>query len=613
MNNIKTAIDVIKDVVKSVSKKPGVYRMLDKNDKLLYVGKAKNLKNRITNYTQFDKQPIRIQRMISRTHRMEIVETNSESEALLLESDLIKSLKPYYNVLLRDDKSYPEIELSVDDDGNTSIKKHRGVHKKGNRYFGPFTSAKSVNETIGVLDNLFKLNDKSTDTDTNKSSYKQRYLPVLQHQFLRSFAPDGGNLTDDLDMYITEVVKFLSGKDNDLLNRLNKKMMQASDNENYELAKVYKDRINSLNNLKISQGANMGGIGNADVFAIAKSGNIFCIQVMFYRDSKASGSALFFPKTECENEAEVLGEFIPQFYADNKPVKKVYISTDITDKELLNTTFDIKINIPKMGMGKTIITTAYDNAVSALSRHKSSILNHTQGMEELANALGFDELLSRIEVYDNSHLQGTNPVGAMIVVNEMGFDKKSYRHWNIKTDMTRRDNRGKAGDDYAMMREVFTRRFSRAIKEKSVLPDLVVVDGGKGQLKIANEVLDELKLNVNVVSIAKGEKRNDGSEVFYTKNGTADIPISSLLHYFMERIRDEAHRFVITLHRKKRSKQIAKSPLDEIAGIGKTKRNALLRHFGSSNSISGLSIDDLMQVEGISKKTAETIFNHFHK
>jgi excinuclease ABC subunit C len=610
MSDIKHGLKVISDMVKSVSGKAGVYRMIDKNDTVLYVGKAKNLKKRITNYTQFDKQPIRIKRMIARTDKMEIVETPSESQALLLESDLIKSLKPYYNILLRDDKSYPEIEISFDQDGSPCIKKHRGLHKKGNRYFGPFTSTKSVNDTIAMLDNVFKLSDKSKDN--KKSSFKQRYLPVLKHQFFRIFAPDEGKLTDDLDLYINEVVAFLSGRDNELLNRLNNKMICESNNENYELAQVYKNRIESLNNLKISQGVHINGIGDADIFAVCKSGSVYCIQVMFYRNSKTSGSALFFPKTEAENEAELLNEFIPQFYQDKSPVKKIYISDKIEDLELLQKIYNTKISIPKAGFGFTVMNIAYDNAKSALSRHKSSILNHTEGLKQLKQVLKLEEIPNRIEVYDNSHIQGKNPVGAMIVVSTDGFDKKSYRSWNIKTKMTRKDNLGIAGDDYAMMREVFNRRFNRAIKEKSILPDLIVVDGGKGQLNTALSVLNELSLDLNIVSIAKGEKRNDGSEIFYTKSGTADIPVSSSLHYFMERIRDEAHRFVITAHRKRRSKELIKSPLDEIAGIGKVKRNALLRYFGSTSVISGAGIKDLMQVEGINRKTAEIIYNHFN-
>ena len=601
MSDIKHGIQVISNMVKTVSTKAGVYRMIDKNGIVLYVGKAKNLKNRINNYTQFDKQPIRIKRMIARTDKMEIVETASESQALLLEADLIKSLKPYYNILLRDDKSYPEIEISFDEAGNTKIKKHRGVHIKGNRYFGPFTSAKSVNDTINILDNVFKLNDKSD----NKKSFKQRYLPVLKHQFLRTFAPDGGAMTDDLDYYINEVVDFLSGRDNELLNRLNQKMLTESQNENYELANVYKGRINSLNELKISQGVHINGIGEADIFAVCKSGAVYCIQVMFYRDSRTSGSALFFPKTDCENETELLSQFIPQFYKDINPAKKIYVSNELIDNELLEKTYKATITVPKGGFGKTVMTTAYDNAKSALSRHKASILNYSQGMEQLCEVLNLESIPNRIEVYDNSHISGKNPVGAMIVVNNTGFDKKFYRQWNIKSQIS-------AGDDYAMMAEVFKRRFSRAIKENTELPDLIVVDGGKGQLSTAQSVLDELGLDLTVVSIAKGEKRNDGTEVFYTNDGTADIPKASPLHYFMERIRDEAHRFVITAHRKKRSKNMLKTPLDEIAGIGKVKRTALLRYFGSTKTISGAGIKDLMQVEGINKKTAELIYNHFN-
>ncbi len=594
--------------------------MLDAHNQVLYVGKAKNLRARVLSYTRTDSQSLRIQRMIFRTRHMEFVETASEAEALLLEADLIKSLKPYYNILLRDDKSYPEIELSFDN-GMAQIKKHRGVHRAGCRYFGPFANARAVNKTIDVLRNVFYLAPICGDTiPAHVQKHRRRYQSVYRHQFMRSFVPDGK--VTDFEGYVQQVIQFLSGKDTHLLQRLQQRMQQASAEDDFEMAMVYRDRLRALQDLHISQGSTLQGVGDADVFALSRWGSdsvraIVCVQILFYRHSATAGSAVFFPRVDIEmDDGDILIDFISQYYSDTKPAKKVWLSHPIAESHIhtFHSVYGAKIHTPKAGIGKKVVQLAMTNAVSALDRHKSHIATHNTALHALCRMLDLPDVPQHIEVYDNSHHQGDTPVGAMIVVTSAGFDKKSYRTWDIKTAMSRRDKRGRAGDDYAMMYEVLTRRFTRALKQKTALPDLIVVDGGRGQLSSAQKALDAVGVShIPIVCIAKGENRNDGTETFYTPDKHIAIAIGSDLHFFMQRIRDESHRFAIGTHRKKRRKKLLTSPLDTIDGIGKVKRTKLLQYFGSSTAICGAGIHDLMRVDGISQKLAEKIYNHFHK
>lgn len=615
-------VETIKAFADTLSAKSGVYRMLDAHGHVLYVGKAKNLKKRVLSYTHLDKQSLRIQRMIARTHHMEFVETASEAEALLLESDLIKSLKPYYNILLRDDKSYPEIELSFTD-GIAKIKKHRGVHRAGCRYFGPFANAGAVNTALDILKNVFQLtHGDSKHMRGDVAQHRRRYHVVYRHQFLRTFVPDGGMDEVDFDAYVNEVIAFLSGKDTGLLSRLQSHMERASQADDFETAMIYRDRVRALQDLHISQAKTIQGVGSADVIALCRTGGdthgIVCIQVLFYRDSATAGSAVFFPRVDLgDTNAKILNDFIYQYYEDSqvKPAKKVYVShaLDADDIQALKSVHGTDVHVPKLGVGKRLVDMGIANAQSAVNRHKSHITTHEQSLGALCHVLGLADVPNRIEVYDNSHHQGDTPIGAMIVVGSDGFDKKSYRSWGIKTVMNRRDASGRAGDDTAMMAEVLKRRFTRAIREKSILPDLIVVDGGKGQLSTAQKTLAELGLHhIPIVCVAKGKKRNDGTETFYMDDKKIPINTGTDLHYFMERIRDEAHRFAITTHRKKRRKKILKSPLDDIEGIGKTRRTKLLQYFGSSTEVAGAGIADLMQVDGISKSMAQKIYTHFH-
>ena len=618
----QSGIHVIKQFVDTLSTRAGVYRMIDAHNQVLYVGKAKNLRNRVHQYTHADKQSLRIQRMIARTHHMEFVETESESHALLLEADLIKSLKPYYNILLRDDKSYPEIEISFENN-MAKIQKHRGVHRKNCQYFGPFSNARAVNKTIDILRNVFYL---APLTDPNCAAdevrHRRRYHTIYKHQFMRSFVPDG-SLNNDTDFiaYVDEVIQFLSGKNKDLLRRLQNRMQQASDNNDFEQALIYRDRLQALQDLHISQGCPMQGVGDCDVFAICRFGSdktkaIVCVQILFYRHSATAGSAVFFPRVDVEQtDGHILSDFISQYYdSHTPPAGKIYVSAPVSHvyTQGFKQVYGSHIHHPQRGVYKTLIDIAKNNAQSAMDRHKSHISTHNTALDTLCDILNLDDIPQRIEVYDNSHHQGDSPVGAMIVVNSQGFDKKSYRSWTIKTPMQRRDNTGKAGDDYAMMYEVLTRRFARAIKEK--LPDLVVVDGGRGQLSTAQKAMREIGVaHIPLVCVAKGKNRNDGTETFYTPAAKIPIAVGTDLHFFMQRIRDESHRFAIAIHRKKRRKKMLTSPLDAITGIGKIRRTKLLQYFGSSKGIKGAGITDLMQVDGINRDLAEKIYSHFHK
>ncbi len=619
----QTGIQIIKDFAQTLSSKAGVYRMLDAHNQVLYVGKAKNLRARVLSYTRTDMQSIRIQRMIFRTRHMEFVETTSEAEALLLEADLIKSLKPYYNILLRDDKSYPEIELSFDN-GMAQIKKHRGLHRADCQYFGPFSNASAVNKTIDVLRNVFYLAPipDGDSISAHMQKHRTRYHAVYRHQFMRSFVPDGKVDGEDFEDYVHQVIQFLSGKNTGLLHRLQHSMQQASNTNDFEMAMVYRDRLRALQDLRISQGNRIQGVGDVDVFALYRWGNdtikaIVCVQILFYRSATTAGSAVFFPRVDWEmDNGDILMDFINQYYGDMSPAKKIWVShtIDHVQTQAFYMAYGAKIHCPKGGIGKKVVQMAVDNAKSALDRHKSHITTHNAALRALRDVLQLADIPQRIEVYDNSHHQGDMPVGAMIVVNSEGFDKKSYRTWNIKAHMYRRDGRGRAGDDYAMMYEVLTRRFTRATKEKTILPDLVVVDGGRGQLSKAKQAMDAVGVShIPLVCVAKGEKRNDGTETFYTTDAQIPITVGSDLHFFMQRIRDESHRFAIGTHRKKRRKKMLTSPLDNIEGIGKVKRTKLLQYFGSSTAIAGAGIHDLMRLQGISRRLAENIYNYFHK
>ncbi len=615
---------VIADVVKRLPNAPGVYRMIDSKGDVLYVGKARNLKKRVTSYARGASLSNRIIRMIRETASMEFVQTRTETEALLLEANLIKRLRPRFNVLLRDDKSFPYILVARDHDA-PSLVKHRGARKRKGDYFGPFASAGAVGRTINALQKAFLIR---TCAD---SVYDSRTRPCLLHQIKRCAAPCTGEIgSEDYRELVREAEAFLSGKSKSVKAELGAAMQSASEALDFERAAVYRDRLAALSHIQSHQGINPQGVEEADVFAAHLEGGQTCIQVFFFRTGQNWGNRAYFPKADKSiGVNEILEAFVAQFY-DDKPVPKlVLVSHDLDERDLLEQALSekaghrIEVAVPKRGEKKDLVDHALLNAREALGRKLAESSSQTKLLAGLADAFSLPEPPRRVEVYDNSHIMGTNAVGAMIVAGPEGFAKGQYRKFNIRSaELT-------PGDDYGMMREVLTRRFARLVKEHGsraeavrdengfgAWPDLVIVDGGKGQLEAARRVLADLGIleDVPLVAIAKGPDRDAGRETFFMA-GRSDfkLPERDPVLYFLQRMRDEAHRFVIGTHRAKRSKAIGQSALDEIDGVGPTRKRALLMHFGTVKAIGRAAIEDLMAVDGISESMAETIHDYFHE
>lgn len=600
--------------LKNLPTGPGVYRMTDAAGKPLYVGKAKNLRNRVTSYSRGHGQPERIRLMVSQTVDLEIVSTHTEVEALLLESNLIKQLKPRYNILLRDDKSYPYILLRTDTDWVQLIK-HRGARNKGGEYFGPFASAGAVNRTLNTLQKVFPLRSCSD------SVFKGRTRPCLQYQIKRCTAPCVDLIsTEDYGEIVDQAQAFMRGRSRDVQEAMSRKMEKASAALDYESAAIHRDRIRALTQIQAHQDIHVGSIGEADIIAAHQDGGATCVQVFFYRAGQNYGTRTFFPNhARSIPTEEVLEAFIGQFYSDKKPPKLLLVSHTLPNQELVRQALSIRadrkveISKPQRGARKSLIDSAALNAADALARRLSESATQRKLLDGVAALFDLDAPPKRIEVYDNSHISGTNALGAMIVSGEDGFEKSAYRKFNIKNPDI------EPGDDYAMMREVLTRRFARALKEdpdreKGTWPDLVLIDGGPGQLSVVMEVLDELGISdLPLVSIAKGPDRNAGRERFHMPGRTPfSLPLQDPILYFMQRLRDEAHRFAIGSHRNRRSKQISKSVIDEVSGIGAKRKRALLNHFGSAASVGRAGLADLEAVDGISKTVAKRIYDHFH-
>jgi len=614
LSMIEKGVAVIRSHAQKLPDTPGVYRMISDKDDILYVGKAKSLKKRVTSYTNFARLPFRLQRMISQTRKMEFIHTHTEAEALLLESNLIKKLKPRYNILLRDDKSFPYIFVPSDHD-YPQVTKHRGVKKRKGDYFGPFASAGDVNRTIGILQRVFLIRN-CTD-----SYFSNRNRPCLQYHIKRCTAPCVGKVSkDEYAEQMREAQDFLEGKSHAVQKRMQAKMQAASDGMNYEEAARYRDRIKALAGIQARQDINLEGMKNADVIALVQKAGKICVQVFFFRSGRNFGNRSYFPRHSPDDALEdVMGAFMAQFY-ENKPVpREILVSHVPVDKLLIEEAFGskidakVKISQPQRGGRKRVLDFVAKNAVAAIERHlleKETEARHLQGVAEL---FGMEEPPKRIEVYDNSHISGTNMVGGMVVAGPDGFQKNAYRKFNIR--------RADAADDYGMMREVFERRFKRAMKEQeegdeSNWPDLVLVDGGKGQLSVCREVLEDYGLldKLTLVAIAKGEDRNAGREQFFVAGGKmgVQLPINDPVLHYLQRLRDEVHRFAIGTHRARRVKQISQNPLDEIAGVGGSRKRALLHRFGSAKAVSGAGVDDLASVDGISKQLAQKIYDHFH-
>ncbi len=643
-------VDVISHFVRRLPLAPGVYRMLDGDGEVLYVGKARSLKKRVTSYTRLQGQSNRIMRMILATASMEFVTTRTETEALLLEANLIKRLRPRFNVLLRDDKSFPYILVTGDHDAPALVK-HRGARRRKGSYFGPFASAGAVNGTINALQKAFLVRNCSD------SYYANRSRPCLLHQIKRCAAPCTGEISlEDYAGLVAEAKAFLSGRSQIIKKELATQMEQASETLDFERAAVYRDRLAALSHVQSHQGINPQTVEEADVFAVHQEGGQTCVQVFFFRTGQNWGNHAQFPRADRSlTEAEVLESFLAQFY-DDKPVPRlVLLSHDIEERDLLAAALTersghkVEVSVPRRGEKKELIEHAVRNAREALGRRLAETSSQARLLKGVAKVFGLDATPHRIEVYDNSHIMGTNAVGGMIVAGLEGFAKGQYRKFNIKSqDLV-------PGDDYGMMREVLTRRFSRLLKEHAderpsvrkaraeadlraegapiaaeteaegaensepvvmpAWPDLVFIDGGLGQLNAVRETLQEMGIDdVPLVGIAKGPDRDAGREKFFIPGQDSFmLPERDPVLYFVQRLRDEAHRFAIGTHRARRKKDISKSPLDEIAGVGPARKRALLRHFGTAKAVSKAGISDLMAVEGVSESVARTVYDHFHE
>ena len=610
---------LIRGKLKTMPGSPGVYRMIGARGKVLYVGKARNLKKRVATYANAGRLPVRLQRMVAETRELEIVTTHTEVEALLLEANLIKTLKPHYNILLRDDKSFADILIAADHDFPQLIK-HRGARKRPGKYYGPFASAGAVNRTITALQRAFLLRNCSD------SIFANRTRPCLQYQIKRCSAPCVGRIdATEYGALVRQAHDFLIGRSHAVQEELAHQMQNASDGLEFERAGALRDRIQALTMVQSHQDINPMGIGNADVIALAQEGGQSCIQIFFFRDGRNHGNRAYYPSHDRKAEAsEIMSAFIGQFYDGRAAPGRVLTSVEPTEVDLLAEALSVKaehkvkIRVPQRGRFRKPLEHALSNARQALARRMSESASQRRLLEGLAAALDLEAPPERIEVYDNSHIQGSNAVGAMIVAGPEGLNKGAYRKFNIRT-AGGADGEASAGDDYAMMREVLGRRFARALKEDpdredGGWPDLVVIDGGQGQLTAAREALEELGIeDMELLAIAKGPDRDAGRERFFRTGRPSFMlePRDPVL-YFLQRLRDESHRFAIGAHRTRRAKGIAASPLDEIPGIGAARKRALLRHFGSARAVGQAGLSDLEAVGGISRAVARKIYGHFH-
>ena len=612
--------DLIRDFTSRLPGKPGVYRMFDAKGDAIYVGKARNLKNRVSNYARGQGHNNRIALMISITCNMEFVVTASEAEALLLEANLIKKLKPRFNVILRDDKSFPYI-LIAKDHAVAQLVKHRGARNRKGNYYGPFASAIAVNYAINTLQKAFLLRS------CNDSVYANRTRPCLLHQIKRCSAPCVNYIKpQDYAELVKEAEDFLSGKNNAVKAELAKRMEDAAEALEFETAARFRDRIQAMSFVTQTQGINPEGIVEADVFGLAFEGGQFCIQVFFIRAGQNWGTRAYFPKADkSTSEAEVLSAFISQFY-DDKPIPaQIMLSREVEERALLEEAFSahaghkVEILIPQRGDKKALTDYAVTNAREANGRKMAETSSQAKLLEGVARVFNLAAAPRRIEVYDNSHIQGAHAVGGMVVAGPDGFIKAQYRKFNIKAEET------VAGDDFGMMKEMLNRRFLRLLKEHGDgsenpeaetvhWPDLLLIDGGAGQLSAVQAVLSDLGVHdMAVVGVAKGPDRDAGREHFHI-SGQPSFMLEARdpVLYYVQRLRDEAHRFAIGSHRAKRSKAIGVNPLDEISGIGPTRKKALLRSFGSAKAVGQANVSDLAAVDGVNSALAQMIFDHFH-
>jgi excinuclease ABC subunit C len=612
--DIDAGVAAIRNVLKTLPTRPGVYRMHDARGDVLYVGKARALRNRVTNYTQIARLPKRLQRMVAQTRSMTIVTTNSEAEALLLEAQLIKRYRPAYNVLLRDDKSFPFILLREDHDF-PRIQKHRGARRAKGQYYGPFASAGSVTRTLNALQKLFLLRS-CTD-----SFFANRSRPCLLHQIRRCSAPCVDRIgADDYAELVGDAKAFLGGKSTQVQQKLGEAMSKAAEAMDYELATIYRDRLRALTFIQGAQAINAEGVGDADIFALHGKGGVVGVQAFFIRGGQNWGHRSFFPAHTADvPEDEVLTSFLMQFYEEVPPPRLILVDREPAECALLAEALGeraarkVQIKVPQRGAQRGLMDQARRNAAEALDRRAAESTTQGRILQEMADLFELEGIPDRIEIYDNSHIMGTNAIGAMVVAGPEGFRKNAYRKFNIKNAET------VPGDDFAMMREVLGRRFARLEKEDpdrrtGEWPDVLLIDGGKGQLSAVCGVLEEMGIqDVPVVGISKGPDRNAGREHFHLPGGReAMLPLNSPLLFYLQRLRDEAHRFAIGAHRTKRAANFTKSPLDDVPGIGPARKKALLMHFGTARAVRGASLSDLERAPGVSKAMAQAIHDFFH-
>ena len=613
--DLDTGIAAIRNVLKTLPLKPGVYRMHDARGDVLYVGKARALKNRVGNYVQIDRMPNRLRRMVALTRSMTIVTTNSEAEALLLEAQLIKRYRPAYNVLLRDDKSFPFILLRADHKF-PRIQKHRGARRHKGQYYGPFASAGSVNQTLNALEKLFLLRSCSD------SFFNNRDRPCLLYQIKRCSAPCVGRIDDSAyESLVADAKSFLDGKSSVVQAKLAQEMETAAEALDFERAAMVRDRLKALTFIQGSQAINAQGVGDADIFALAHRNGVMGIQAFFIRGGQNWGHRSFFPAHVAEiSEDEVFTSFLAQFYEDVPPAKCIFLDRQLTEADLLAQALSeraerkIEISVPQRGDRVRLVKQATRNAEEALDRKLAESTTQGKLLQEVADLFELPEPPRRIEVYDNSHIQGTNALGAMIVAGPEGFIKGQYRKFNIKNpDMA-------PGDDFAMMREVMARRFGRLMADDADQerdenwPDLVLIDGGKGQMSSVMQIVRELGVeDVAFIGVSKGPDRHAGRETFHFPDGREfTLPVNAPVMFYLQRLRDEAHRFAIGAHRAKRSKAITVSPLDEVPGIGPSRKKALLMHFGTARAVRNASLEDLQKTPGVSAAVAQTVYDYYH-
>ena len=608
--SIEKGKEIIRKKIVNLTNNPGVYKMLSDKNEILYVGKAKNIPSRLKSYVSESHLPIRTERMLSLTRKLETTTTTNESEALLLEANLIKKHKPRFNILLRDDKSFPYIYIGRKDNW-PQLTKLRGKKNRDGYYFGPFASIGSANWTIKILQKIFLLRV------CDDTVFKNRDRACILYQIRRCSAPCVGKIEEkNYKNLVGDAVDFISGKSQRIQKNLSSEMEKASEDLDYEKAAVLRDRIKALTQIQSSQKINQTNLKEADVVSVFKESGKTCVQVFFFRSKQNWGNQAYFPKHDPdEKEEKILSSFLSQFYENKTVPKLVLLNIEISEKVLLEKTFsnremkEIVIKKASTKEEKIVSEMARKNAKQALTQKILETESNSKLIDNLADKFNLNFNVNLIEVYDNSHVQGSDAVGALITFGKEGFVKKRYRKFNIKSDAVK-------GDDYGMMKEVLNRRFVRALKDENTnmtLPDLILIDGGKGQYSVSRETLNDLGLHeLPIIAIAKGKNRNAGEETFFHQNKVIKFKKNDPTLFFLQRLRDEAHRFAISTHRAKRRKNLSKSLLDQISGIGRNRKRALLHHFGSAKSVESASFEDLKSVEGIEEKVAKKIHDFFH-